>query len=79
MAVALRSTMNCPMAGRHLEDLSSGPKGERLSKMSTESVWLRFIHSDAGETCSALHSITPNRTSLVSTMRACLSRFIAFG
>jgi hypothetical protein len=78
MAAALSSTMNCLMAGRRLEDLPLGPGPERPSKMNTSSGWLRFIHSDAGETCSARHSLTVNRTPLLSIMRACLSHFTDF-
>jgi hypothetical protein len=70
--------MNYLMAGRRLEDLPLGPGPERPSKMNTNSALLRFIHSGAEETCSAPHSLTVNRTRLLSTMRACLSRFTGF-
>ena len=55
MAAAFDSTMNYPMVGRHLENLPSGPaEGTAIKDDLRESVWLRFIHSDVGETCSAL-------------------------
>ena len=78
MAAVLSSTMNCLMAGRHSEDLPSGPRPERPLKMNTDSGWRRCIHSDAGETCSALYSITLSRMPLLNTMRAYLSRFIVY-
>jgi hypothetical protein len=38
--------------------------------MNTDSGSLKFIHSDAGEICSAPHSITVNQPRLPSTMKA---------
>ena len=77
MAEALSSIMNCRMAGLRLDDLPSGLRPAQPLKMNTESGSLRYIHSDAGETCSVPRLITLSRMPLLNTMKACLSRSIA--
>ena len=57
-----------------LQDLPREPQ----SKMFTDSAWHGFIHSDARETCSGLHSTTVSRTSRVSVTKVSSRPSIAF-
>src|SRR5580698_4643079 len=77
-AAAAGSSMSFPAAGRLLDDSASARAREPRLKIFTESGWLGFAHSDAGETCLGLPSTTVSRASAGNIMRASLRRFIAF-